>query len=129
MEHPGVGGGFWDAVQDMAAKSGRTEDISFNPEGIDRVITRLEDLKKYKLEKIKADMGSLEDIKEPQDPVSYNAVSDIKSFKANSDEFTDRYIDRVDKLIENLLKAKLDYLAQEEGIGGSAAMIGKELDQ
>lgn len=125
--HDPVDGGFWNTVTDMAAESGRTEDISFTPEGIDRVITRLEDLKAFQLEKIKDDCVQIDMITYPADAVSYNAVSNIKSWKGRSDEFTDRYIDRVDKLIENLRQAKADYAKQEGSIGGDIAAIGKEL--
>lgn len=128
MELADGGGGWWGAIGDMAEKSGRVEDIAFDAEGIDRVITRLQDFKTDYLEKIKQDMSRLDNIQRPEDWVSYNVANDVQSWKTNSDDFTNRYIDRVDKLIDNLEAAKKQYLAQEEGIGGSVAGITKELD-
>lgn len=122
------GAGWWSAIGDMAEKSGRVEDIAFDAEGIDRVITRLQDFKIDYLKKIQRDMQGLDSIQHPEDWVSYNVVNDVQSWKTSSDEFTDRYIDRVDKLIDKLQAAKKRYLAQEQGIGGSVAGIAKELD-
>lgn len=128
MELADGGGGWWGAIGEAAEKSGRVEDIAFDAEGIDRVITRLKNFKVDYLKKIQRDMRELEDIRRPEDWVSYNVVSDVQSWKTNSDAFTDRYIDRVDKLIDKLEATKKQYLAQEEGIGGSVAGIAKELD-
>lgn len=102
----------------MAAKrAGKEEDIAFTAEGVDRAIERIQDVIDLKVRKARRDTSRALELKDPADWASQAYVSDINSFQKSYDEWSERYVKRLQKLVQKLEKVKKDYMEREDEVG------------